>query len=135
VYVCGCVLRVVSAVGGHELIAPNPPFFLFGWFLNEEPGGRVPSLKKNPSFPPKLGLFFREGPHPPGSSFGNHPKRKPQGGVVSFDQSGVLILKIMRGMCAHTTNARAHKLPRCDWVACCVSVWCVGYGWVWGGGV
>jgi len=43
-------------------IVRNPPprgVALFGWFPNEQPGGRGPLLKKNPIFGGKLGLFFR----------------------------------------------------------------------------
>jgi len=50
------------------------------------PEARVLPLKNNPNLLGKLGLFSRGGPLPLGTSFGNHPKRKPPRGGVSFDQ-------------------------------------------------
>jgi len=38
-------------------------------------GGRGPPLKDKPKFSPKLGLFFKEGPRPTGSWFGNDPTK------------------------------------------------------------
>jgi len=50
----------------HTLIVGTPfsrEIFLFGWFSNDQPGGRGLPFKNNPNFSPKLGLF------PGGSSF------------------------------------------------------------------
>jgi len=143
VYVCQCVLRVVSTVGGHELIAQPPPprgGFLFVWFPNEESGGRGPSLKNNPNFPRKLGLFSRkigvvfQGRSSSSRLFILEPPKKetPRGGVVSFD----VITQ------DHAWHVRTHHKHSC---AQLVKVWlgdllrlCVVCGvWVcvWGGGV
>jgi len=65
-----------------KLIARNPPGgFLLGRFQDEESGGRGPHEKTTPIFGTNLGLFFRGGPLPPYSSFGNHQKKNtPWGG-------------------------------------------------------
>ena len=44
----------------HTLIVGTPfprGSFLFGWFWNDQPGGRGLAFKNNPNFPQKLGLF------------------------------------------------------------------------------
>jgi len=57
----------------------------------EELGERGPPLKNKPIFGTKLGLFYRRCPRPPGSSFGNHPKRKPFRGGGFFRSKSIRI--------------------------------------------
>jgi len=57
------------------------------WVIsNKEPGRRGPPTKNKPIFLNKIAVVLERGPLPPGSSFGNHPRRKPPqwGGFLSI---------------------------------------------------
>jgi len=70
---------------------------LFGWFPVEEPGGRVPPLKKNRNFLKKMVLLFRGDPLAPGCEIGNHAKRKPTRGrgfsEINIDQHQMTVVQ------------------------------------------
>jgi len=79
------------------VIKRSPPAaggFFFGWFPNEEPAGRP---EEHVKFCGKIGVF-RRGLLPPGSSLGNHLKKKhPRGwGVPAIIVGVTMVMSLGR---------------------------------------
>jgi len=88
---CHPMVHIVDAIPWtHSLIERNSPpreGFLFTMFPDQEPGWRGPPLKNHPKIDQFWGWFFRGGPLPPGSWFGNHPTKKASGEDWGFFRS------------------------------------------------